>query len=689
MAVRQPRPAVAARSSWVVAAAAALALLAMTLHVGAGLPHNGVVGQPSVWAAPLRVGTRTGEGMTRQAYDLNATSVGYRGIGVSAPRKWPQIPTSGSGVHWRIPGQDQSGGLGRKWATPAAQRSRTADGVTERLVPIDLRVDGLGMWTDASDSMGGTGARGHEPQWVLPRSRGWAIVCKQFDLRQLPPLHIVEFEPMLTQPWTTARNESRGHGLPPASSPSFASPSARQASAAALSDARRPRHMWRDRSGAHKPFHGTGGDAADALGGRDPADPGPNGDVVHHITVMLCPRQKTGRPMGAAFDCDEDGPDVDCEEILVIYDRGAKPFRLPENVGARIGAGGNAKDGPSPYPFAVLEVHYLPALLPSAVPPGGFLDSSGLRLWVTPDLRAHDARLFGVSDETLHLPAGRPDVEAVFTCPPATLQHQLAPTMARFGSASVFAFHLHAHGLAARLELDVVRGAKGDGQADHDSGSDAADGPSGPESLFGGWLQVLGRLSPFGGYNADQSLLYPGLRGSAMEGHGRAPHADGADTDQELWAGPQGAGLFRLAERSGAIEAVLPGPSVLAGTPLGTHGASEDALAVIPVVIGPRDTLRASCHFSTASREKAVRFGLGLLDEMCAPVVWLYPSDGTSRMPVHPDEELVRGSILRNLCLYTDEHAAAADRAKEHGQRGDDDEEFEEFEHDQPGDDHV
>ena len=661
-------------------------MLAMALHAGAGVLDRGTLAHASVWATPVRVGTRTGEGRASQPYDVNATAVGYRGFGSPKPRDWPSIPLAGADVHWAIPGQELAGGPERQWATPEALRTRAADGVAERLVPIDLRVDGLGMWTEAA-SRGGGGDL--EPRWTLPRSRGWAIVCKQFDLRRLPPLHIVEFEPVLTQPWSTAINASAGAPV-----------SSRRAPGAGAAGSRPARQTWRDRSGGHNPFHGAGAGATDALGGRDPADPGPNRDVVHHITIMLCPRQKTGRPMGAAFDCDEDGPDVDCEEILVIYDRGAKPFRLPENVGARIGAGGQAEDGPSPYPFAVLEVHYLPALLPDAVPPGGFLDSSGLRLWVTPDLRAHDARLFGVSDETLRLPAGRPDVEAAFTCPPSTLQHQLAATMARFGSASVFAFHLHAHGLAARLELDVVRDAVGPETAGAVGGEGASSGPSGQGSTFGGWLQVLGRLSPFGGYNADQSLLYPGLRGSGQArpaSRGRAPHSGAADPDgneQLSWAEPQGSGLIPVSGRSGIIEAVLPGPTVQAGAPLDAGPTSGDAMAVVPVIIGPRDTLRASCHFSTASRDQEVRFGLGLLDEMCAPVVWLYPSDGTSRMPVHPDEELVGGSILRNLCLHTDEHAAAATQpagqaAHEDGDGGEDedDDELEHFGRDQSGDD--
>jgi hypothetical protein len=520
-------------------------------------------------------------------YDWVPSASGYN---VSSRREWPRFPEAAWGGYFPNPSAMRPPMLRAKeswFGQPLGQRRRHVDGVVERLVPIEFRVDQAPIWqAEPRETWRATEPPTEEaPQdsaskWRLQKDKGWAIVCRQFDLSELPPLHVVEFEPLLTDPWDAVKPTATGR-------------------------------------------------RAESLDpGALPDPPGPGKDIVHHMTIMLCTRPKGRHPMGETFDCDANGVDDVCSEILIIYDRGGRAFRLPENTGARIGTGGewdetdddwegldelvegDAVRG-SPYRYAILEVHYLPALLPvGSIPEGGFLDSSGLRLWVTPDFRPHDAKFIGLSDEDIALQPGSAHEEDRFVCPAETLGHQLRGPFLKHGRVSVFAFHLHAHALARELELTVLRAN---------------------ENQPGVWeqlQQVLGKLQPFGGYNQDQSLFYPALRG----GGDQQPHARYAPYVPSDMS-PMGI----------ALEAVEPG------------GVGE-APQVVPVDLFPGDTLAAHCVYSTTTRTQTVHYGLGLHDEMCAPVAWVYPLDGTTALPRHPDSKITDESILRNVCVYTPEH---------------------------------
>lgn len=595
------------------------------------------------------------------------TASGYRNARHGLPRQWPSFDFGFWEVYYPHPaGMRPAAALPSKASgvIPAAHRVRRTDGVDERLFPVDFRMDKVHMWPSGSP------AKGANADWSLPRRRTWAIICRQFDISQLPPVHIVEFEPILTSP--------REAEVPP--------PGQRRARAGSQDGKEADEDPAEDADGeSRQRAEAAANIASDISSARSAA--GPNVDAVHHISLMLCKQKKPQYAFGQVFDCDQDGPDESCDEILVIYDRGAGTFRLPETVGSRIGAlvEGNGV-GASPLGVLVLEVHYLPALLPaSAIPPNGFLDSSGLRLWVTPDLRAHDAKFFGLSDETMQLRPGREREDVDFTCPAETLRHQLGPAMKLAGgSVGVFAYHLHAHGLATALELEVVRHSSEEAEQEQEDDGGYGPGEGGEEagqdgSARAGWLELLGRLNPFGGYNADQSLHYTGLRGEEVgeaQGQRLAPLVPGSSS-------PVGCG-----EEAGAAMQAVPvtegggGPCATAegggGGWTGVFGAEMEArtaksptvtaagATVVPVLLRPGDALRARCRYNTTGRSQDVVFGLGLLNEMCAPIVWVYPVDGTQMLPDHPDNALMGGSCLRNDCVRSDEHVQREKRS--HGQ---------------------
>jgi hypothetical protein len=446
----------------------------------------------------------------------------------------------------------------------------------ERVLALDVRMEDMWIWP-AKGERPAVPANRPESQGkvsrtsvsaVLPRSQGYGIICRQFDVSQMRPVHVTAFEPLVS-----------------------------------------------------------------SVGGVD---------VVHHMTLQLCPGPTPQHAMGAAFDCDKLGPDTWCSEVILIYDRGAGRFDLPEDIGVRIGAGrGAGWPAPSPYPTLVLEVHYLPSLLPpGSVPSGGVLDNSGIRLLVTPDLRRWDAVLFGISDETLRLPPGRRST-AAYTCPADFFAHQLAPSLRRAGGElGLFAYHLHAHSLAVDVSLELVRGAAWPGALSFPS-SPTLPSPPSPYSradVRAGATEVVGHLDPFRGYGEDQSVFYTGaLRGAPMSA---TSFASGILL-------PTAPVPLRSPEEAATA---LAGPC-LPGALLGRDRPPDPARWVHPVPFRSGDALTARCVFDTATRVSVVRYGLGLFDEMCAPLAWFFPFDGTRPLPTHPNKEQEDGDILSNICV--------------------------------------
>uniref|UniRef100_A0A6A7FUT6 Dopamine beta-hydroxylase-like n=3 Tax=Hirondellea gigas TaxID=1518452 RepID=A0A6A7FUT6_9CRUS len=109
-----------------------------------------------------------------------------------------------------------------------------------------------------------------------------------------------------------------------------------------------------------------------------------NKDIVHHMEVFHCEHPPHVVVPLYTGPCDaEDRPsETDaCKRVLSAWAMGAMPFTYPQEAGLPIG-------GPDFNPYIMLEVHYNNPLLYS-----GRVDSSGMSLLYTSQLRPHDASI--------------------------------------------------------------------------------------------------------------------------------------------------------------------------------------------------------------------------------------------------------------------------------------------------------
>ncbi|KAA0188986.1 hypothetical protein HAZT_HAZT006497 [Hyalella azteca] len=109
-----------------------------------------------------------------------------------------------------------------------------------------------------------------------------------------------------------------------------------------------------------------------------------NEDIVHHMEVFHCeftPDKEVPLYQGLCHDSKRP-PEIDvCKRVLAAWAMGANSFTYPAEAGLPLG-------GPDFNPFVMLEVHYNN--------PGkmeGRVDSSGMVLTYTQDLRPHDASI--------------------------------------------------------------------------------------------------------------------------------------------------------------------------------------------------------------------------------------------------------------------------------------------------------
>eukprot|EP00040_Diaphanoeca_grandis_P023239 m.126102 g.126102 ORF g.126102 m.126102 type:complete len:420 (+) comp29177_c0_seq1:199-1458(+) len=173
-------------------------------------------------------------------------------------------------------------------------------------------------------------------------------------------------------------------------------------------------------------------------------------DIIHHIDVFQC-TDAIGDRYKTVGDCmfisdimsPNQGP---CKELLTAYDKGAFPFALPDGYGISI--------GPTRTQFTrfVVQIHFLL--------PQGFkqqsksLTPSGLRLWVTPELREIEAGVMGWIDYSLNVPSGQKSYETKSECPPTELVLLLENDFKMNRSITPIAIHLHGHNAAKKIVVE-------------------------------------------------------------------------------------------------------------------------------------------------------------------------------------------------------------------------------------------
>jgi len=152
--------------------------------------------------------------------------------------------------------------------------------------------------------------------------------------------------------------------------------------------------------------------------------------VLHHMVLFICPNQQEA---SEPWDCSDMDPD--CQEMLYVWAVGGENFFLPAEAGFPMGPNGSQ--------FALLQIHYdNPDNLDN------IWDTSGFRLYYTPNLRKYDAGILQIGSMNIAIPPGE-EAYTVGTqeegCP-AECSTQNIPEDTEL---IVFASMLHAH-LAGR-----------------------------------------------------------------------------------------------------------------------------------------------------------------------------------------------------------------------------------------------
>eukprot|EP01084_Bolivina_argentea_P203171 347040_1 len=123
----------------------------------------------------------------------------------------------------------------------------------------------------------------------------------------------------------------------------------------------------------------------------DPVVQEGNEGLVHHILLYTCPERYVDLDyLNTGWNCD-DAPNMatnvtHCRQGSVMYAWavGGGYFYFPEDVGMEIGGG---------HEYVLLETHF-----DNPSEESGHIDESGLRLWITPTLRNHNAGIIQIGD---------------------------------------------------------------------------------------------------------------------------------------------------------------------------------------------------------------------------------------------------------------------------------------------------
>ncbi|CAM9565819.1 DBH-like monooxygenase protein 1 homolog [Lampetra fluviatilis] len=211
-----------------------------------------------------------------------------------------------------------------------------------------------------------------------------------------------------------------------------------------------------------------------------------NEAFVHHILVYVCLDNVNASHVGVTHQCYHPNmPDSfsTCSSVLAAWAIGGGTFDYPPEAGYSLGAQGDPK-------MVLIEMHYDNPGLVSRVN-----DSSGLRFYITPELRAYDAGVLetGLDVQIMHfVPPGAPSYTNYGICPTqgfatvgpdgAALPLQGAMSRPRrvapgreatqSGEMKVFATMLHAHLLGRAVQVRHYRDGKQISDLGRDMGYD-------------------------------------------------------------------------------------------------------------------------------------------------------------------------------------------------------------------------
>jgi hypothetical protein len=298
--------------------------------------------------------------------------------------------------------------------------------------------------------------------------------------------------------------------------------------------------------------------------------------VVHHMDVFLCTEEL------AQFDLSRQdvpgmegtGGGVPCDGLAFAYDRDGKALTLPDHVGIAVGKG-------TPYSRIAIEWHYLLGRKGTNDLnfKDHFTDHSGIVFTVTPDIRQHNAAVFGWIDGDMKLPPGKARYKHTITTSAGKLDQVLEKDLQKYGEVHPVAVHLHMHNHGRAAWIDHIRqGLK---------------------------LGEFGRIDKYKGYGTDQSFF--------------AINSVKPQESEVMDSRMAKKGHFSWKPSKDGIKA-------------------GDALSM-SCVFDTRCRYATHTHGGTTVLEdddcekarRPIRYGLSHSQEMCGALMMYYPHDATSR----------------------------------------------------------
>ncbi|XP_050428659.1 dopamine beta-hydroxylase [Adelges cooleyi] len=168
--------------------------------------------------------------------------------------------------------------------------------------------------------------------------------------------------------------------------------------------------------------------------------------VVHHMEVFHC-EAGAGDQMplysGPCFGDKRPYKTQVCKKVMAAWAMGATAFVYPEEAGLPIG-------GPDFNGFVMLEVHYNNPGLRK-----GIVDSSGVRLYITPNVRKYDAGVIELGLEytdKMAIPPNHPDFTLSGYCIAECTAVSIPPS-----GIEIFGSQLHTHLTGTRIYTRHVR----------------------------------------------------------------------------------------------------------------------------------------------------------------------------------------------------------------------------------------
>ncbi|KAJ9576577.1 hypothetical protein L9F63_025529, partial [Diploptera punctata] len=171
-----------------------------------------------------------------------------------------------------------------------------------------------------------------------------------------------------------------------------------------------------------------------------------NEALVHHMEVFHCevsPEQHMPQYEGSCFSPDRPEPTQACKRVLAAWAMGALPFTYPEEAGLPIG-------GPQFNLYVMLEVHYNNPELKT-----DWVDSSGVRMYLSPTLRQYDGGVIELGLEytdKMAIPPAQPHFQLTGYC----ITECTAVAIPQQG-ITIFASQLHTHLTGVRVFTKHIR----------------------------------------------------------------------------------------------------------------------------------------------------------------------------------------------------------------------------------------